>query len=494
VRLAAAVILAACAHTPDLPLRPDPSPPPGSTTDVFVARDGVQLLSRTWPLADAKAVVVIEHGLKDHSDRYAAFAARLVAAGFAVYAYDLRGHGRSAGARVAPESWFDYADDLERFITSVEKREPGKPLFVFGHSMGGAIAALVAERHRPVIAGLILSGPALAVDAPPILVGATTMAGVLTPDTPALVLDNREFSSDPANAVAMDHDPLISQPPGPAKTVAGLVDGIHEIWRDVDQLTMPLLALHGSADKLTAPSGSRMLVRAAASTDKTLHIYDGLFHDLLHEPKHAQVEDDILAWLGAHTGGPAIEPTPIYAGHLAGDPKHFVQVVQSSAGVVFDGNTTFGGAFAMNIVDGRRVGYEFTFTGRLAGRYKTLSLRPVGVALRAGDTTIGLSAGASLVTGTDVAYSGGAWLAQPAGPVHVELLAEYARRVRDATGDAPGRADLLWTGLSLRLGRDRRYWPGMRAGFGPVIDAGFDWLEGERGVSVTVGIALYGAD
>ncbi|HEV7559650.1 MAG TPA: alpha/beta hydrolase, partial [Kofleriaceae bacterium] len=343
MRLAAAVVLAACAHTPDLPLRPDPSPPAGSTTDVFVARDGTQLLSRTWPNPDAKAVVVIEHGLKDHSDRYAVFAARLVAAGYAVYAYDLRGHGRSAGPRVAPDSWFDYVDDLDRFVTLVETKQPGKPLFVFGHSMGGAIAALVAERHRPIIAGLILAGPALAVDAPPILVAATTMAGALTPDTPALVLDNHEFSSDPANAVAMDHDPLISQPPGPAKTVAGLVDGIHEIWSGVDQLTMPLLALHGSADKLTAPSGSRMLVRAAASADKTLHIYDGLFHDLLHEPKHVEVEDDILAWLGAHTGGPAIPATPIYPGHLAGDPKHFVQVVQSSVGVAFDVNTTLAG-------------------------------------------------------------------------------------------------------------------------------------------------------
>src|SRR5262249_28099185 len=163
------------------------------------------------------------------------------------------------------------------------------------------------------------------------------------------------------------------QPPGPAKTVAGLVDGIHRIWREVDQLTMPLLALHGSADKLTAPAGSRMLVTTAPSADKTLHIYDGLFHDLLHEPKRDAVAADVVAWLDAHTGGPALAPTPIYAGPLAGDPKHFVQVVQSSVGVAVDDHTTLAGAFGMNIVDGRRVGYEFTFTGRYAGRYKTLS-------------------------------------------------------------------------------------------------------------------------
>src|SRR5438477_8522749 len=125
----AIVALAACAHAPDLPLRPDPTPPAGSTTYTFVAADGTQLLARRWaPTGDTRAVLVVMHGLKDYSGRYAAFAARVAAIGFAVYAFDLRGHGRSAGPRVAPRAWNDYVDDLDRFLGDVEKREPGKPV------------------------------------------------------------------------------------------------------------------------------------------------------------------------------------------------------------------------------------------------------------------------------------------------------------------------------------------------------------------------------
>ena len=89
------------------------------------------------------------HGLKDYSARYAAFATKLAQHGYAVYAFDLRGHGRSAGPRVAPDDWTDYVDDLDRFLATVEQREPGKPVFLFGHSMGGAIAARTAELHQP---------------------------------------------------------------------------------------------------------------------------------------------------------------------------------------------------------------------------------------------------------------------------------------------------------------------------------------------------------
>src|SRR5262249_26125750 len=135
VRALLILSLVACAHTPDLPLRPDPAPPPGSTVDVFTARDGTQLLARHWAHSSPKATVVIVHGLKDYSGRYAAFASRLVGAAYSVYAFDLRGHGRSAGPRAAPEAWTDYVDDLDRFLTYVEQREPGKPVFVFGHSM-----------------------------------------------------------------------------------------------------------------------------------------------------------------------------------------------------------------------------------------------------------------------------------------------------------------------------------------------------------------------
>src|SRR4029079_9301102 len=104
---------------------------------------------------------------------------------------------------------WDYVDDLDRFIASIETREPGRPIFVFGHSIGGAIATAAAIQHKPTIAGRILSGPALAVDAPPLLLAATRMAGVLTPHFPGLKLSNGDFSSDPAARTVMDTDPPV---------------------------------------------------------------------------------------------------------------------------------------------------------------------------------------------------------------------------------------------------------------------------------------------
>jgi len=120
-------ILVACAHAPDPGLRPDPAPPARATTERFVGRDGTELAAMRWPTtaAEPRGVVVIMHGLKDHTGHYAAFAARLATAGYSVYAFDLRGHGRSAGPRVSPRRWVHYVEDLERFLLTVEKRACG---------------------------------------------------------------------------------------------------------------------------------------------------------------------------------------------------------------------------------------------------------------------------------------------------------------------------------------------------------------------------------
>jgi len=492
----AALALVACAHTPDLRLRPDPSPPAGSTTETITARDGTQLLARHWvPTATQRGVLVIMHGLKDHSDRYAAFATEAAARGYAVYAFDLRGHGRSAGPRVDPDDWADYVGDLDAFLELVESREPGRPIFLFGHSMGGAIAARTAELHQPRLAGLILSGAALAIDAPPLLIAATRMAGTLTPHVPALKLANRDFSSDPAAAAAMDKDPLIEQSPGPARTAAGLVDGIHHIWADLDRLTMPLLALHGTADRLTAPAGSRMLIDRAPAADRTLHIYKDLFHDLVHEPKGAEVRADILAWLDAHTGGPAVAAPARYEGDLAGDPRGWTQAVELAAGVsrsLDDSRTRFGGDLAVALARPRPVGWHGVLAARWANTNYAVDLRPLGIALRFGGAVVGVSGGGALakgLSGPAFAAAGGLWYEQPLGPIHFGLRADYERTL-ESVGHNAG----FLIG-SVRLGGDRSYWPHATAGVGPVISGAYECVFDDIcSVVALVGIELYGAD
>jgi alpha-beta hydrolase superfamily lysophospholipase len=273
--------------------------------ETFAGAADVKLFGQSWrPEATTppRATVVIMHGLKDHSSRYAEFAEWLVARGFAVYAFDLRGHGNSDGNRVWVDRFEQYVQDLSGFIQRVREREPGRPLFLFGHSMGGAIVTLYTLTEKPDLRGLILSGPALKVtgDVSPFLIGATRFLSVLAPGLGVLDLPNPKFSRDPKVVRSMDEDPLIFQKKGPARTAAELLGAIAKIQAGMESISVPLLALHGTRDQLTNPEGSKELVAKARSADKKLELYDGSFHDLLHEPEGQRVRNDIVSWMEAH--------------------------------------------------------------------------------------------------------------------------------------------------------------------------------------------------
>lgn len=265
----------------------------------FEAGDGTSLFGQTWrPKRPSRAALVIMHGLKDHSGRYADFAEKLTRRGFSVHAFDLRGHGDSAGRRVWVEDFSEYVDDLEQFVRAVHESEAGKPVFLFGHSMGGAISTLYALREHS-LAGLILSGAALRVgnDIGAFARGATRALGTITPSLAVLGLPNEDFSRDPDVVEAMTNDPLIYQGKGPARTAKQLLAGIARIQEQMEDVTLPLLILHGSEDKLTPVKGSIDLKERSRSKDKTYRLYVGFWHDLLHEPDHARVEKDIFSWL-----------------------------------------------------------------------------------------------------------------------------------------------------------------------------------------------------
>ncbi|MGE0395830.1 MAG: lysophospholipase [Kofleriaceae bacterium] len=504
-------LIAGCAHTPDLGVRRVEPIPAGARSEVIEARDGTKLSVLHWSAENSRATVVIVHGLKDYAARYADFATTLVARRYSVVAFDLRGHGHSAGPRVSPRTWRDYVDDAVQIIDA--ERSTQQPVFVLGHSMGGAIATLAAlevrsrmvgERTHAVqpggLVGLILSAPALAVDASPLLLAATRMAGALTPGAKALDLPNADFSSDPAVGKAMDKDPLIEQGPGPARTAAGLIEGMREIWERTDELELPILALHGTRDALTAPSGSRALIRAAPSTDKTLKIYEGLYHDLLHEPKAAQVTEDILAWLDAHTGGDALVATPVFSGRLRGDPSEWLQTISFSGGVHgLENNASsdfgFAGLASIHLGKLRPLGWHGSITGQLIGEFRAVSLRPLGVMGRLGAAALGVSGGIAAITDTKIALSFGAFAELPLGPAHVSLLAERARGITNTGDHGPLASDLFLTAASIRYGGDRHYWPHAVAGVGPVITGGIDWVgSAPADWFLTLGLQLYGVD
>ena len=212
----------------------------------------------------------------------------------------MRGHGRSAGARATLDDFGDFVSDLSSFVERVRTRENGRPVFVMGHSVGGAVVTLYAAEKRPQIAGLLVLAPAIRVDRMPFEAAVTPFAGTLTPNAPVLDVPDSAPSRDPNVVADMGKDPLIYHPPGPARTARGFLEALQTIWAHVDEIDVPLLALHGTANTATDPRGSAELVRRARTKDKTLLLYRGLFHDLVREPERVQVMEDVEDWLDRH--------------------------------------------------------------------------------------------------------------------------------------------------------------------------------------------------
>lgn len=259
---------------------------------------GTALYHQWWrPCGRPRAAVVVVHGLKDHSTRYVAFAERLVAARFAVHAFDLRGHARSAGARAWVGSFDEYVGDLDAVVRRVIAKERDPLLFVFGHGLGGTIAALWAIQRPRACAGVVLSGASLQAQASPPEARATRLLGTLAPRARIFQIDLRRTSRDRGTVEDALRDGLVQQSPAPARTARELLDAMERIDARAGQLTAPLLAMHGSADAVESPEGSRRIVQRAGSVDKQLYVYDGLAHDLLHEPERARVLRDVSAWL-----------------------------------------------------------------------------------------------------------------------------------------------------------------------------------------------------
>jgi acylglycerol lipase len=304
---ALALALAACAP-PREDLRPPPASAPGAAlgdvvheTGSFVGAHGTELFEQSWhPKGAPRAVLVIHHGLKSYSDHYAELARRLVARGIAVYAYDMRGHGRSAGQRATLGDFEDLVSDLSLFIARVRVREGPRPLFVMGHSVGGAVVTLYTVEQKPNIAGLILLAPAIRIDRMPLEAAATPFTATTNPYLPVVDVPDEYFSRSPEIVAEMGKDPLIYHPAGPALTAGGLLSALETIWTHADEIEVPLLALHGTGDKATDPRGSADIVQRARSADRTLLLYRGLYHDLVREPERDQVMGDIESWLSRH--------------------------------------------------------------------------------------------------------------------------------------------------------------------------------------------------
>lgn len=273
-----------------------------TATGSITTSDGTRLFTQRWQADAARAAVLLVHGYAEHSGRYAHVARYLQARGTSVYTYDQRGFGRSDGRRALVTSFDRLLDDLQRVIDRTRRHlSDDVPLFLMGHSMGGAVCALYAIERTQAFQGLILSSPAVEVDddIAPVLRHLAGVIGRLAPTLPTIRTPDDAISRDPAVIAAAEADPLNYHGRVLAGTGAAFLRAAQRIQTHMAAIALPLLVFHGTADKLTDPGASRMLYEQARSPDKTLNLYDGLYHETLNEPEKEQVLADIVDWLDA---------------------------------------------------------------------------------------------------------------------------------------------------------------------------------------------------
>jgi alpha-beta hydrolase superfamily lysophospholipase len=272
-------------------------------TETLTMSDDIALHVQRWVSETPPvATFVIVHGLAEYGGRYSDFAHRISTIGFQTVAMDLRGHGKSPGKRAYVFDIHQFVNDVARLVDKVKSESPQLPVFLFGQSMGGAIAALYAVQHQQKIAGLILFSAALKIhdNFSPILQKLSGFIAAVMPTLPTLKLDSNLISRDPTVVQAYANDPLVYHGGTLAKTGAEIIKATREIQQHAGQLRLPLYIAHGTGDKITDPEGSRIIYERAASTDKTLKLYPNLYHELHNEPEKEQVFSDLLAWLKKH--------------------------------------------------------------------------------------------------------------------------------------------------------------------------------------------------
>ena len=262
----------------------------------------VHLATTTWRPngGKIKADIVLVHGYGEHSERYEAVAEHLTGAGYRVCTMDLRGHGRSTGVpRGVVDDFELVVDDVARLI---ERVRSDRPLFVYGHSMGGLVAARLAERDEVELAGAIIASPLMAAaeSIPAPLVKVANVLGRLAPRLPTITLDDSAISRVPEVVADYDTDPLNYRGKITAGTGMQMNVAMKAALAEAGAIRCPVLIMHGTADQLTAPSGSQDLAKRVGSTDVTLKMWDGAYHELHHEPERLEVLALMTEWLDAH--------------------------------------------------------------------------------------------------------------------------------------------------------------------------------------------------
>jgi lysophospholipase len=282
------------------------SPPNGHSTGFVTAKDGIQIFFRNFEAgAEKKAHMVIVHGLCEHSGRYLELVQKFSQKGICVTAYDQRGHGQSAGRRGHILRFEDLLGDLLQIVEKC-RNETDKPvpLLLLGHSLGGLVVLRFAQQFGEKTDGVIASSPALApaisIPKPKAVIGR-----FMSRIWPQLMFDNEldpdNLSHDKEVVRAYINDPLVGRRVS-ARLFTEMIRSMTEAVDNAPMLTKPLLIQAAGDDRLVDTEATKVFFQLAAASDKTLHIYQGLFHEIFNEELQlrSQVMDDLFQWLESH--------------------------------------------------------------------------------------------------------------------------------------------------------------------------------------------------
>ncbi|MCW3797601.1 lysophospholipase [Sphingomonas sp. BN140010] len=269
-------------------------------TEHWLEGTGGRIFARHYqPEGRVKANLIICHGVNSHGGQHARAATDFAARGFAVTALDLRGRGKSDGERFYASSIDEYVSDLSQAIELGRSKHPDLPVYLLGHSAGGVTSVSYALDHQDRIDGLICESFAFRVFAPNIALKLLEGASHVAPHAHVLKLKMEDFSRDPEWVAQLNADPLTLNEVQPVATVAAFARAGERFEREFGRIKLPVLILHGTADHATRPDGSEQFYRETGSSDKTLKLYEGHYHDLLNDLGREQVMGDIVEWIDA---------------------------------------------------------------------------------------------------------------------------------------------------------------------------------------------------
>ena len=269
----------------------------------FPVSKHLSLFYQVWQPDDhQKAVVLLVHGLADHSSRYQNVVNHLLPRGYSIWTYDQRGHGLSPGPRCYVSRLSDLINDLRDFLALVTRQNPGLPIFVVGHSMGALESIALATENPESVTGFALSGLLLQTgqSIPKLLIMLSGAISALAPRLGVQTLECDAISRDQSVVDAYVTDPLVYTGKIPARMGAELIAAMTTVQTKLKSISAPLLLLHGGADRLANPSSSQIAFDSISSTDKEIRIFPGCYHEIFNEPCRDFVLGTLSQWLDKH--------------------------------------------------------------------------------------------------------------------------------------------------------------------------------------------------